>query len=97
MRLKRAGYPAIRTVRSDQTAISRVRRLRLVNRVLGRIPSAEHLHDDMIVWRDNSDKSAWYYADVQEATNSHYYEKNGEYEVWTAIRETRNWTELERR
>ena len=71
--------------------------MRLVNRVTGRIPSAEHLHDNMTVWPDNSDKSAWYYADVQEATNSHYYEKNGEYEVWTEIRETRNWAELERK
>ncbi len=77
--------------------ITRAEAMRLVNRVLGRIPSAEHLHDDMTVWPDNSDKSAWYYADVQEATNSHYYEKNGEYEVWTAIREMRNWAELERR
>ncbi len=66
--------------------ITRAEAMCLVNRVLGRIPSAEHLHDDMTVWPDNSDKSAWYYADVQEATNSHYYEKNGEYEVWTAIR-----------
>ncbi len=77
--------------------ITRTEAMRLVNRVTGRIPSAEHLHDNMTVWPDNSDKSAWYYADVQEATNSHYYEKNGEYEVWTEIRETRNWAELERK
>ena len=51
--------------------------------------------DDMIVWYDNSDKSVWYYADVQEATNSHYYERNGEYEVWTAIRETPDWVAIE--
>ncbi len=71
--------------------ITRAEAMCLINRVLGRIPSAEHLLDDMTVWPDNRDKSVWYYADVQEATNSHYYEKNGEYEVWTAIRETRSW------
>ncbi len=76
--------------------ITRAEAMRLVNRVMGRIPSAEHLLADMTVWPDNSDKSVWYYADVQEATNSHYYEKNGEYEVWTAMRETRNWAELGR-
>ena len=45
----------------------------LVNEVLDRAPDADYMLDDMIVWPDNPD-GAWYYEDVQEATNSHSYE-----------------------
>ena len=78
--------------------ISRAEAMTLVNRVLKRLPeTAEDLHDDMIKWTDNSDTSKWYYLAVQEATNSHYYEtKNTQYEKWTKLRETRDWTELEK-
>ena len=68
----------------------------LVNRVLERKPSADHMLDDMIVWPDNSDKTKWYYADVQEATNSHYSERgDGGYEVWTSLRPVMDWASLE--
>ena len=78
--------------------ITRAEAMTLVNRVLKRLPeTAEDLHDDMIKWTDNSDTSKWYYLAVQEATNSHYYEtKNTQYEKWTKLRETRDWTELEK-
>ena len=51
----------------------------------------------MIKWSDNSDASQWYYLDVLEATNSHYYElKANQHEKWTKLRENRDWTELEK-
>jgi len=50
----------------------------------------------MIVWPDNSDKTAWYYLPVQEATNSHTFEmKNNIYERWTSITEAKDWTQYE--
>ena len=78
--------------------ITRAEAMTLVNRVLKRLPeTAEDLHNDMIKWSDNSDTSAWYYLAVQEATNSHYYGiKENKYEKWSKLRETRDWTELEK-
>lgn len=54
---------------------------------------------DMTTWPDNMDRSAWYYADVQEATNSHDYEiqtdsEGNAYEVWTSILPVRDWLRL---
>lgn len=78
--------------------ITRAEAMTLVNRVLKRLPeTAEDLHNDMIKWSDNSDTSAWYYLAVQEATNSHYYDlKENKHETWSKLRETRDWTELEK-
>ena len=78
--------------------ITRAEAMTLVNRVLKRLPeTAEDLHNDMIKWSDNSDTSAWYYLAVQEATNSHYYDiKENKHEKWSKLRETRDWTELEK-
>lgn len=78
--------------------ITRAEAMTLVNRVLKRLPeTAEDLHNDMIKWSDNSDTSAWYYLAVQEATNSHYYGiKENKHEKWSKLRETRDWTELEK-
>ena len=71
----------------------------LVNRVLNRKPeTAEDLLENMTKWTDNADPNAWYYLAVQEATNSHYYEykENSQYEKWTELRETRDWSELDK-
>ena len=78
--------------------ITRAEAMTLVNRVLKRLPeTAEDLHNDMVKWSDNSDTSAWYYLAVQEATNSHYYDlKENKHEKWSKLRETRDWTELEK-
>ena len=78
--------------------ITRAEAMTLVNRVLKRLPeTAEDLHNHMIKWSDNSDTSAWYYLAVQEATNSHYYDlKENKHEKWSKLRETRDWTELEK-
>ena len=90
------GYPD-GTFRPDNK-ITRAEAMTLVNRVLKRLPeTAEDLHDDMIKWSDNSDVSQWFYLDVQEATNSHYYQtKENQFEKWTELRDTRDWTELEK-
>ena len=54
--------------------------------------------ENMTKWTDNADTNAWYYLAVQEATNSHYYEykENSQYEKWTELRETRDWSELDK-
>ena len=90
------GYPD-GTFRPDNK-ITRAEAMTLVNRVLKRLPETEEdLHDDMIKWSDNSDVSQWFYLDVQEATNSHYYQtKENQFEKWTKLRETSDWTELEK-
>ena len=78
--------------------ITRAEAMTLVNRVLKRLPeTAEDLHNDMIKWSDNADTSKWFYLAVQEATNSHYYDtKENQYEKWNKLRDTRDWTELEK-
>ena len=90
------GYPD-GTFRPDNK-ITRAEAMTLVNRVLKRLPeTAEDLHDDMIKWSDNSDVSQWFYLAVQEATNSHYYKaKENQFEKWSELRDTRDWTELEK-
>ena len=90
------GYPD-GTFRPNQY-ITRAEAMTLVNRVLNRLPeNSSDLLDSMIKWPDNSDASAWYYLAVQEATNSHYYKtKESKFEKWSKLRETRDWTELEK-
>lgn len=79
-----------------QRDITRAETMTLVNRILNRQPEAED--DHMTVWTDNASPKAWYYLAVQEAANSHYYEfkTNSKYEKWTELRETRDWTLLEK-
>ena len=82
-----------------QNNITRAETMTLVNRVLNRQPETEDdLLPNMTVWTDNANPKAWYYLAVQEATNSHYYEfkTNSQYEKWTELRETRDWTLLEK-
>lgn len=82
------------TFRPDQN-ITRAEATALVNRVLNRKPSAGHMLDDMTVWPDNN-KNEWYYADIQEATNSHYSERSNDgYEIWTSLRPVIDWKALE--
>lgn len=91
------GYPD--GTFGPQRNITRAETVTLVNRVLNRKPETEDdLLPDMTTWTDNADKKAWYYLAIQEATNSHNYEfkTNSEYEKWTELRETRDWTQLEK-
>ena len=50
----------------------------------------------MTVWPDNSDENAWYYLDVQEATNGHGYSMSAGRERWTKIVKAPDWTRYER-
>ena len=91
------GYPD--GTFGPQRDITRAETMTLVNRVLNRQPETEDdLLPNMTVWTDNANPNAWYYLAVQEATNSHYYEfkTNSKYEKWTELRETRDWTQLEK-
>jgi len=91
------GYP--NGTFGPQRDITRAETMTLVNRVLNRQPETEDdLLPNMTVWTDNANPKAWYYLAVQEATNSHYYEfkTNSKYEKWTELRETRDWTQLEK-
>ena len=73
------------TFRPDQN-ITRAEAMALINRVLERAVDSEGMLDEMTHWADNH-PAAWYYADVQEATHSHTYEREeGEqYETWTDL------------
>ena len=87
------------TFRPNQN-ITRAQAMAIFNRVLGRAPDKDHMLPDMTTWPDNMDRSAWYYADVQEATNSHDYEiqtdsEGNAYEVWTSILPVRDWAAFE--
>ena len=55
------------------------------------------LLDDMIRWPDNQDTNIWYYLAVQEATNSHDYERksDGVHEKWTALNENEDWVKYQ--
>lgn len=91
------GYPD--GTFGPQRDITRAETMTLVNRVLNRQPETEDdLLPNMTVWTDNANPKAWYYLAVQEATNSHYYKfkTNSKYEKWTELRETRDWTLLEK-
>ena len=82
-----------------QNNITRAETMTLVNRVLNRQPETEDdLLPSMTVWTGNATPKAWYYLAVQEATNSHYYKfkTNSQYEKWSELRETRDWTLLEK-
>ena len=82
-----------------QNNITRAETMTLVNRVLNRQPETEDdLLPNMTVWTDNANPKAWYYLAVQEATNSHYnkFKTNSKYEKWSELRETRDWTLLEK-
>ena len=91
------GYP--NGTFQPQENITRAEAMTIVNRTLDRHPDADHFLADMITWPDNLE-SAWYYEQVQEATNSHEYimktdaDKNP-YEIWKEILPVRDWSDLE--
>jgi len=79
--------------------ITRAEVAALVNRMLLRLVEDETaLLSGMKTWPDNSDGSKWYYLDIQEASNSHLYERIGEteYEKWTKLIADIPWSDIER-
>lgn len=94
-----AGYPD--GTFGPQRNITRAETATMINRVLDRVPSEEsHLlsRGVMQIWPD-ANPGDWFYLAMQEATNSHDYERNAKWaaadEQWTALRETRDWKALE--
>ena len=88
------------TFRPD-VKITRAQAITIFNRVLGRAPEKDHLLPSMITWPDNLNPNAWYYAAMQEATNSHTYDKQTDsagtvYESWTAMLPVRDWAAFEK-
>ena len=79
--------------------ITRAEACTIVNRTLGRAPHEAHLlpRGEMLTWPDNN-TSAWYYAAMQEATNSHDYiwTEGEDTEEWTGRLTERDWAALER-
>lgn len=93
------GYPD--GTFGPQRNITRAETAMMINRVLDRVPSEEsHLlsRGVMQIWPD-ANPGDWFYLAMQEATNSHDYERNAKWaaadEQWTALRETRDWKALE--
>lgn len=76
--------------------ITRAEAMTMINRVLCRVPqSADDLLNDMTVWPDNH-PTDWYYLAVQEATNSHDFDRKGEVnEKWTKLTNGSDWRQYQ--
>ena len=86
-----SGYPD-GTFHPD-ARITRAEAMTMINRVLCRMPQSESdLLDSMVTWPDNK-PSDWHYLAVQEATNSHNFDRQGEVgESWTKLTSAPDWT-----
>ena len=82
-----SGYTD-QTFRPDNY-ITRAEAMAMINRVLGRLPETKYdLLPRMKAWPDNADPDVWYYITVQEATNSHTFERktDGVHEIWKKLK-----------
>lgn len=86
-----SGYPD-GTFHPD-ARITRAEAMTMINRVLCRMPQSESdLLNSMVTWPDNK-PSDWHYLAVQEATNSHDFNRQGEVgESWTKLTSVPDWT-----
>lgn len=86
-----SGYPD-GTFHPD-ARITRAEAMTMINRVLCRMPqSKSDLLDSMVTWPDNK-PSDWHYLAVQEATNSHDFDRQVEVgESWTKLTSVPDWT-----
>lgn len=77
-------------------SITRAEACTIINRTLGRAPDADHLlpESEMNTWPDNR-PGVWYYAQLQEATNSHEYKWSGDIEHWIQKLPERDWDALQ--
>lgn len=77
--------------------LTRAEAMAVFNRILGRTPDKFSFDDvvndpDYVTWPDNANPEVWYYADVQEATNSHDYQtRSDNKELWTDARGMKHW------
>ena len=85
-----SGYPD-GTFHPD-ARITRAEAMTMINRVLCRMPQSESdLLDSMVTWPDNK-PSDWHYLAVQEATNSHDFDRQGEVgESWAKLTSVPDW------
>ena len=76
--------------------ITRAEAMTMINRVLCCMPqSADDLLNDMTVWPDNH-PTDWHYLAVQEATNSHDFDRKGEVnEKWTKLTNGSDWRQYQ--
>ena len=90
-----SGYPD-GTFHPD-ARITRAEAMTMINRVLCRMPQSEsNLLDSMVTWPDNK-PSDWHYLAVQEATNSHDFDRQGEVgESWTKLTSVPDWTRYQK-
>ena len=89
-----SGYPD-GTFHPD-ARITRAEAMTMINRVLCRMPQSESdLLDSMVTWPDNK-LSDWHYLAVQEATNSHDFNRQGEVgESWTKLTSVPDWKQYQ--
>lgn len=73
-----------RTIFDPDAPLTRAEAAAILNRVLERGTTAEFMLEDMKRWPDNP-VDAWYYEDLQEASNGHDYKVEGGHEVWTGL------------
>ena len=78
--------------------ITRAEVAALINRMLGRRLRVNGMMPGMKEWPDNMDPFAWYYLDIQEATNSNVYrmDEDGIHKYWTGLMPNRDWSLLEK-
>ena len=90
-----SGYPD-GTFHPD-ARITRAEAMTMINRVLCRMPQSESdLLDSMVTWPDNK-PSDWHYLAVQEATNSHDFNRQGEVgESWTKLTSVPDWKQYQK-
>lgn len=79
-----------------EAGITRAEASAIINRTLGRAPAGTGLlpESEMNTWPDNP-ADAWYYAHMQEATNSHAYRMSNGAEQWTRRLPEPDWDALQ--
>ncbi len=73
-----------RTIFDPDEPITRAEAAAILNRVLERGAKAGFMLDGMKRWPDNP-AGAWYYEDMQEASNGHNHKIEDGHEVWTGL------------
>jgi len=94
------GYEGNYRPEDDMT---RAEVMTMVNRIMEREVEVHNMLENMVIWPDNRPED-WYYEAVQEATNSHTYDRTGKkvpnlsfyYEEWKKLLENPDWAALER-
>ena len=96
---KESGKPLYEVIlESDlaESGLTRAEACTIVNRVLGRKPSKNHMKiSGRIDWPDCT-TADWFYEAIMEATNSHTYQMGKRVETWNDKLPQRDWAALEK-